>query len=64
MFMVMALFWLFCMCVSQMDLPGVLQPLQSADEAEGRVTWQEVDLPERSWETCSGLSDYLSFPLI
>lgn len=40
--------------VSQVDLPGVLQPIQSADEAEGCVTRQEVDLQECSWETSSG----------
>lgn len=37
-----------------MDVSGVLQPLPSADETEGRPRWQEVDLQERSGEISAG----------
>lgn len=41
----------------QMDVPGVLQPLQSADEAKGRSRRQEVDLQECSREASGGQRD-------
>lgn len=37
-----------------MDVPGVLQPLQSTDETKGRSRRQEDDLPERSGKTSAG----------
>lgn len=46
-----------------MDVPGVLQPLSSADEAERRAPRQEADLQARFGEISGSQNDFkLAFP--
>lgn len=50
--------------MSQVDVPGVLQSLQSPDEAEGCARRQKVDLQKRPGETGAGLFEYFTVDYI